>query len=222
MLPGLNQSKVLCYCNDKQYDCYKEDLGSFYPGETISLPLYLLHNFTVNVEVIAEIDTSQAHCNTCEVHKVMQVKQFIGRGCTELNYTITFPTDNWCELFLKLPHITPQEYNIFYVRQLPCPFGFMKIEGRCQCYPLLKPFVITNCDINTQTILCPANTRISAVNNNSYYISKHCPFHYCLQYPSHLNLSTPDSQCHDQFNRSGLLCGQCQHGLRYCLWFLLL
>ena len=42
-------------------------------------------------------------------------------------------------------------------------------------------------------------------------ISPQCPFDYCLSYSSYLNLSDPDSQC--QFNRSGVLCGECKQGL---------
>ena len=45
----------------------------------------------------------------------------------------------------------------------------------------------------------------------TYHVSLHCPFDYCLPHSSQLNLSTPDLQC--QFNRSGVLCGQCQNGL---------
>ena len=45
----------------------------------------------------------------------------------------------------------------------------------------------------------------------SCYISKQCSFDYCKPYSFYLNLSAPDSQC--QFNRSGLLCGQCKEGL---------
>ena len=44
-----------------------------------------------------------------------------------------------------------------------------------------------------------------------YKVSSNCPFDYCLLHPSYLNLSTLDLQC--RFNRSGVLCGQCQHGL---------
>ena len=211
-LPRLNQNKTLCYCKtEKDFDCYREELGILYPGQTLALPVYLVYNFTFKVEVIAEIDTNYTHFTPCTVYNAKQHKQLVGSGCNKLQYTIAFPTDNWCEIFLKLPHIIPLEYSTFYIQQLPCPLGFIKLNGICQCYPSFKLFGITNCDINTQTILRPENTWISAVNNNSYYISKHCPFHYCLQYPSHFNLSTPDSQC--QFNRSGLLCGHCQHGL---------
>ena len=75
-------------------------------------------------------------------------------------------------------------------------------------------FKITSCNINNQTILCPANSWVSAATHNNsytYHISLQCPFHYCLPHSSHLNFSTPNSRCH--FKRSGLLCGQCQHGL---------
>jgi len=39
---------------------------------------------------------------------------------------------------------------------------------------------------------------------------KYPTFDYCLPH-SYLNLSNPDSQC--QFNKSGVLCGKCQHDL---------
>ena len=62
-------------------------------------------------------------------------------------------------------------------------------------------------------ILRPANTWIIATIQipYSYHITEHCQFYYCLPHSSHLNFSTPNSQC--QFNRSGLLCGRCQQGL---------
>ena len=99
----------------------------------------------------------------------------------------------------------------------PCPIGFsLHPQGYCQCDPILSSHIpsLTTCDIDHQTIPRPANTWISAhtINNShSYHVSLHCLFDYCLPHSSQLNLSTPDSQC--QFNRSGVLCGQCQHGL---------
>ena len=83
-------------------------------------------------------------------------------------------------------------------------------------HPLITYTVpsLTTCVIDHQTIPRPANTWISAhtINNSHFYhVSLHCPFDYCLPHSSQLNLSTPDSQC--QFNRTGVVCGQCQHGL---------
>ena len=99
---------------------------------------------------------------------------------------------------------------------LPCPAGFVQQNGICTCDPILDTTLlqITKCDINHQTVLRPAASWLSAVTINdshNYHISPHCPLHYCLPQSSQLNFSTPNSQC--QFNRDGILCGQCQQGL---------
>ena len=91
--------------------------------------------------------------------------------------------------------------------------GFVEINKKCECDPMIVSYGITKCDINYQTVMRPANTWIIATVQipYSYHITGHCPFHYCLPHSSHLNFSTPNSQC--QFNRSGMLCGHCQQGL---------
>ena len=78
---------------------------------------------------------------------------------------------------------------------------------------MIVNYGITQCNINNQTVLRPRNIWIIATAQipYSYCITEHCPFHYCLRHSSHLNFSTPNSQC--QLNRSGLLCGHCQQGL---------
>ena len=47
--------------------------------------------------------------------------------------------------------------------------------------------------------------------NNTKYLVSICPMDYCLPYSSNVNLLHPDVQC--QFNRTGILCSQCQHPL---------
>ena len=151
----------------------------------------------------------------CLVANSSEMKQFIKHNsCTELKYSIAFSSDiNWCELYLRTSFYDNQHTDIYYVTQLPCPTGFIKNKGVCQCDSSISDYNI-KCDINDQTILRPANSWISATTHNNsytYHISLNCPFHYCLPHSSHLNFSTPNSQC--QFNRSGLLCGHCQQGL---------
>ena len=95
-------------------------------------------------------------------------------------------------------------------------FLFDDNTEKCECDSSMqsKLLPIANHNINDQTILRPANSWMTAeTHNNSYtyHISPYCPFHYCLPQLSYLNFSTPNSQC--QFNRSGLLCGQCQQNL---------
>ena len=213
-LTQIATKKLLCYCiNDLHYDCYKDDLGYVYPGQTAVVSFCFPDNSTeVNtVEVSVDINKNGTHFTPCVIYRPKELIQFIGKKCTTLKYSIAFSRDNWCELFLKVPFKESTESNVFYVRQLLCPLGFIKKDGICQCYPLFGLFGITNCDITNQTILRPTNSWISAISQSSYYISLDCPFHFCMRQSFHLNLSTPDSQC--QFNRSGVLCGQCQTGL---------
>ena len=147
-----------------------------------------------------------------------EIKQSIKyHRCTELKYSIAFLSDHWCELFLRTSSRGIYHTDIYYIIQLPCPIGFIKIKGECHCDSFLTEYNI-KCDINDQSILRPADSWISATTHNNsytYHISLYCPLHYCLPHSSHLNLSTPNSQC--QFNRSGVLCGQCQQGLSVVL-----
>ena len=215
-LPQISAPKLLCYCiNDTHYDCYKDDLGYLYPGQTANVPFHCPDNFmnisNAKVKVLVDTNFNGTYFTPCVVHKPKELIQFTSKKCIRLQYTIAFFTESWCELFLKVPFNGKMEYSVFYIRQLLCPLGFIKKDGICQCHPLFKLFGITDCNINNQTVLRPANSWMSATNHNNYYICLYCPFYYCKQQSSYLNLTTPELQC--QFNRSGLLCGKCQQGL---------
>ena len=203
-------TKSLCVCyHDKKQDCYKDELGPLYPGQTLSV-FFRFALFALNTEVIVETDTNQTYFTPCIVKPEENV-QLIGTGCNNLSYTIAFPTNSWCELFLKVPQKSGMEYNVFYIKQLPCPLGFIKLNGTCQCYQFLKLFDITNCDINKKALLRPAGSWIVVISHESTYVSKECPFNYCKAHAFYLNFSTPAFQC--QFERSGMLCGSCKKGL---------
>ena len=59
--------------------------------------------------------------------------------------------------------------------------------------------------------MCPGNSWVCITSNYTYQACLYYPSNYWLPYSSYLNLSSPDSQC--KFNRTGLLCGECQNGL---------
>ena len=42
-----------------------------------------------------------------------------------------------------------------------------------------------------------------------------CVFDYCVKRPVNISLSNPDEQC--AYNRSGVLCGECEPGLSLVL-----
>ena len=213
----MSKEKTLCYCNDEKYDCFKDDeFDSVCPGQTLTLPLYANVNYTSDNEVITKLDIKQPYDTRCNVIYAKQNIQLIDKTCTMVEYTIGFPANSsWCELFLKTQQAHNQ-YDAYYIMELPCPLGFVKVDGICQCYPSFKQFGFIDCDIDTQTILRPSKGWIffnNAKENGSYscYISQSCPYDYCKPYAFYFNLSIPDFQC--QFNRTGLLCGQCQQGL---------
>ena len=181
------EQSSLCICTtESHYDCHIDDLGYLYPGQTLTMSLHQYNqNIPVATAVINTEDISQKYLNPCVVLGINEYIQIIEKNCTKLHYTIGFPTENWCQLFIKvLPKINANnEPNIFHIKQLICPTGFVKIGKRCQCDPVLAQYGITNCNINDQTILRPANSWISATTHNNsyiYHISLHCPFHYCL------------------------------------------
>ena len=220
LLPQNNRKKNLCYCDKSiRYDCYKDILDPVYPGQTMTLPIYedndIAQGFKYSDTVISVAnDIDWLPPTTCVITNSSELVQIAkSYTCNTLEYTISSHNEKWCELFLKVSSNGDENIDIYYIKLKPCPEGFVKLDGTCQCYPFLKKLGI-NCEINEQTLIRPANVWILPVlhsNSYVYIFSQHCPFHYCLPHSSHLNISTPNSQC--QFNRSGILCGHCQQGL---------
>ena len=212
--------KLACLCdrNGTQH-CNKGKIGPFYPGQTVSFHISL-YDIIVTVDA-ARIEIRRGYSGYICDNDKLKLLQLQLHECKPLEYTIKH-NGKWCELSLLatplqiFPGLEPWK-ELYTIVLKPCPIGFsLHPQGYCQCDPILSSHIpsLTTCDIDHQTIPRPANTWISAhtINNShSYYVSLHCPFDYCLPHSSQLNLSTPDSQC--QFNRSGVLCGQCHHSL---------
>ena len=211
--------KDICLCNKSDriaIDCYGEEMGPFYPGETISMDFALISSYTKTVLLKKRHHLYHISCKGTTFSVVIH-----NHECKNTQFIVTHKNGIWCELLLTAVPLYSAFANIwtyiYTITFLPCPKGFLlHSEGYCWCDPILSSYIpsITHCNIDNQTIPRPANSWISAhtVNNShSYHVSLHCPFDYCLPQSSYLNLSTPDSLCH--FNRSGLLCGQCQQGL---------
>ena len=116
------------------------------------------------------------------------------------------------------PYRTPLIFKDFHlhVHLNPCPVGFLLTNSSCTCHPQLQQHGI-NCNIDTQKVNRPSTMWINVtfVNTSQYgmLVHKHCPFDYCRRNSFDLNLEDPDEQC--AFNRSGILCGACQHNLSH-------
>ena len=201
----------ICQCvNLTEYNCTSHELGTIYPGQTVSTKLIVPR---LKKSITLRVMNKELPPNGCRVTKVNEISQTYAKPtCNEYNYTI-WSNINSCELYLD----TTGSMEIFYVDLQPCPLGFSLQEDKgCACDTVLNSDIIsvTSCNLNDATILRPANSWIFAIKNNdtqSYKVSSNCPFNYCLRIASNINLSSPDSQC--QFNRSGVLCGHCREGL---------
>ena len=208
-----NHHNHICYCS-KKINCSIDMLGSVYPGQTLQTNLCnMCSNDNITV-LYAEVHNVNLPNSTCKIAHQSQLINFIGNHSHTVNYTIvsSTPNSNRCELFLTASPFLNKIYDTFYVELLPCPIGFILQDGVCDCDPIL-PKEFDKCYIDHAAIRRPANTWITAHSqaNNTKYLISDCPMDYCLPYSSNVSLLHPDLQC--QFNRTGILCSQCQHHL---------
>ena len=204
--------KRVCYCPQVGYsNCSIDVLGPIYPGQVLQLQLCIPgaeESYTMYAETLANSLPTSA----CKIVHQAELINTISSIPKTINFTIMSDSHKECELFLTAqPHIY-EYYDAFYVRLLSCPVGFTLQNGVCKCDPLL-PSKVMKCFIDYSAIQRPADTWITAhikANDTKYSISD-CPMDYCLPYSSQVNLLHPDLQC--QFNRTGILCSQCQHHL---------
>ena len=94
---------------------------------------------------------------------------------------------------------------------LPCPALFINsnLSSPCICDPLLQRYKLV-CNISDVTVLNTGNIWIGLTSQGAAAFQDPCPFDYCTGNKT-INVLDLDSQC--SYNRSGVLCGQCQGNL---------
>ena len=202
--------KHICYCpHDGEYNCTVDLLGPVYPGQMLQVDL-CMPQADKRHSIYAETHAISLPSSACKLAHQTEFINSIGNESKTFNFTIISEAYETCELFLtSLQFIR----TAFYVQLLQCPVGFTLQNGKCDCDPFLPPDIDT-CYVDLSAIRRPANTWITAhtiTNNTNYYLMSDCPMDYCLPYSTNVNLVHPDLQC--QFNRTGILCSQCQHSL---------
>ena len=206
------QHTRVCYCfMNNTHDCSLDQLGPVFPGQVLQLDLCMPYDNDLS---ILFVDTHNIFLpnSSCNVANQDQMINIITNSSKTYNFTIVSESKNECELFLTAQPDLYKRYDAFYVQLLPCPIGFTLQNGKCDCDPILST-IIDQCYIDYSTIRRPANYWVVALTqtNNFKYLISSCPMDYCLPYSSSVNLLYPDLQC--QFNRTGMLCSQCQHPL---------
>ena len=202
----------ICHCSQNgSYNCNVDTLGPVYPGQMLQIELCTPCNDGPSV-LYAEVNSVQLPSSACRVASYTEINVIYNYYSKPANFTIVSEANNKCELFLATSSSSHYITEAFYVQLLSCPVGFTLQNGVCNCDPIFSTYT-TECYIDDSAIKRSANTWITAytqINSTKYLISD-CPMDYCLPYSSKLNLLYPDLQC--QFNRSGILCSQCQYHL---------
>ena len=208
----LNYHRI-CLCHEnRSYNCSRNILGPVYPGKRLEVRLCTPcdgSSFSLYAETRKSLQTNFS----CKITNRAEILNNISSHAKVFNYTIASENHEMCKLFLTMySHKQLYAYEVFYVKLLPCPVGFTSQNGVCDCDPILTKY-IDKCHIDYSTIRRPANTWITAhtqTNDTNYMISD-CPMNYCLPHSLDINLLYPDQQC--QFERTGILCSQCQQPL---------
>ena len=214
----------VCFCDGSLQNCTRK-LRSIttFPGAQFNVTVLTVGQQNGYVKGVVRA----TFCNSSLHHSLgkLQDSQTIHRYCTNLTYRVL--SNNSVE-YLELTVVNPSElfgylFNppTLSIQLLPCPLGFslQGIPPACGCSSILTNAGIT-CNITTQTIHRPAEIWVGYANANTFpsqvntsrriTVHKHCPFDYCIPKDNNINLEHPDEQC--DFNRSGVLCGQCSQG----------
>ena len=203
----------ICHCpQNSSNNCSIDTFGPVYPGQMLQVDLCTPCNDQLYT-LYAEINNVQLPNTTCKVVSQTDKINTISNYSKQVSFNIVSEATSTCELFLTASSYPYSINEVFYVLLLPCPFGFTLQSGVYSCDRILSSY-IDKCYIDHSTIRRPANTWITAhtQTNDTKYLISDCPMDYCLPYSSNnVNLLYPDSQC--QFNRTAILCSQCQHHL---------
>ena len=223
----------ICFCPHKglQPDCsYKPPPIRAQKGYSFTVSLVAVDqvNHTVVANIISSLSSSNGGFGEG------QQTQRVGSNCTELKFnvfspyefeTITMYADGPCgSAMLSTSHVTIQ-----FV-ECTCPVGFEPLSNsrsptRCECVcdSKLSPY-ITNCNSNDNSLQrVNTNSWITYINDTEspgYVIHPNCPFDYCQPQTKNVTINFnyqkgADKQC--AYNRTGVLCGSCQHNLSLSL-----
>ena len=126
----------LCLCKGKGHpDCSISKLGYFYPGQTLQLNIYhksSKQNCT-KVKITHDSDVEQLYISPCMVGAGELLQAVEDNSCTTINYTLGYPTNDKCGLFLKPVLDSNDHIRLLYVEQFLCPSYLNLTTPDAQC-----------------------------------------------------------------------------------------
>ena len=214
----------LCTCNGNEPACNVYSLTrSVYPGGRVNIPVIAYGQRNGKTPAVIHDITPTGMITIDDPENT----QTTALSCTFLNYTVhTRAVGTTQELILyaegpcpprrrKSP--VPTNTLKVYVDILQCPPGFelSKTRPACICAVRLQSF--TNVSrIDDRTILRDSDFWAGYDSvSEGLILHPHCPFDYCTSDRKYIQVNASDSQCN--YNRTGLLCGQCNENFSLAL-----
>ena len=158
-------------------------------------------------------------------HRLHPLSQTVNSLCTSVYYRLysseedksvmfRLITENPCRNFDD----SQDYYQIFSIFIERCPVGFAISGGdnKCTCNRNVRNLT-QNCFIDDSSFERIKNSFwISLTNNNEFAVyDSRCPLDYCRDSSVNVTLNDPSVQC--DFNRTGILCGQCRENFSLAL-----
>ena len=208
----------ICTCRDVLTNCS----GSYhpapvYPGGILEVPVTALGQRNGTTAAVIQVTNTS---NNIKISRT-EYSQNINNSCNTLKYTIlshAVGTTQEMTLYAQGP-CSPSQANTLTVAVniLNCPPGF-ELSARepiCICATRLQQFTNT-CLVDSTTVLREHNAEfwVAYDSNNEFrglILHPNCPFDYCTSQETYLEVEDSDKQCN--YNRSGLLCGECNKNL---------
>ena len=205
---------VVCPCVNGTVDCNTTSLDKeVYPGQILNVSLV-----TVGLCGGVSPGTVVVVGNNEHINLISSATDYTSTSCTTLNYTVKLITNiSNTAIMFNVPDgdiydIRPISVNLTI---LPCPLGLVVnfTSGDCVCNNYITHLsgVICNISWMPYPIQRSGNNWIYHRYDDCTIAHIGCPFDYCNTSPAKFALNESDLQCN--YNRSGILCGQCIQGL---------
>ena len=203
---------AVCPCVNGTVNCNITSLcREVYPGQVFNVSLVTVglcggvSPATVVVEHDEQINLISA-----------TTTDYTSTSCTTLNYTVKLITSiiSNTTIRINIPDGDIRSTNV-NLTILPCPLGLVVdfISGDCVCNNDITHISI--CDVSWMPYPIQRSGNNWIYHRFDYYSCTiahiGCPFDYCLK--SHVKFSLNESDLQCNYNRSGILCGQCIRGL---------
>ena len=203
-----SQAEQIKFCQDGNIIMNSYRYISLYPGEQFNVELVALGQtgFPVPTTIFNE--------NSYEI-SLFPSSQSITGACYNLSLQLYSSVNNTYTSFDLYPQnpcqglINGLTLDIFIE---PCPLGFELSENQlCSCNKKLLKFT-QKCSIDTSTVSIEREKNdfwIFQMDLDVLVIHEfRCPLDYCTSSLLNVTLSDPSVQC--DFNRTGIVCGQCR------------